>query len=165
MCLKPGLSSKVMEQMEEILSPEVREDKTKKAPNPGTVVVKPATEPSTADPVVLVASSSTTPAPQYCYAFLLEDKDTEKHVMNRILDMDVNVPIWDLIASSSDIQKALKDLTTSKRVMVGTVLVNKLSGHPQTEHYCRKVDKVKVVVLIFGSNVLYNKTCGTADMQ
>lgn len=138
---KPGPSSKVTEQTEEIVSPEVREAKTKKAPNPGTVVVKPATKPFATDPAVPIASSSTTPAPQYRYAFPLEDKDAEKRVMDRILDTDVNVPIRDLIASSSDIRKALKDLTTSKRVTVGTVSVNELSGHPQTEQFLKGWDE------------------------
>jgi hypothetical protein len=139
--LKPGPSSKVTEQAEEIISPEVREAKTKKAPNPGMVVVKSAAKPTNANPIVPVASLSTTPAPQYHYTFLLEDKDIEKCVMDRILDTDVNVPIRDLIASSSDIQKALKDLTTSKQVTVGTVSVNELSGHPQTEQFLKGWDK------------------------
>ncbi|KAG1801037.1 uncharacterized protein HD556DRAFT_1439030 [Suillus plorans] len=138
---KPGPSSKVIEQAEEIISPEVREAKAKKALNPGMVVVKPAAKPSNANPVVLVASSSTTPAPQYHYTFPLEDKDTKKCVMDRILNTNVNIPIQDLIASLSDIRKALNDLTMSKRVTVGMVSVNELSGHPQTEQFLKGWDE------------------------
>ncbi|KAG2101609.1 uncharacterized protein F5147DRAFT_776611 [Suillus discolor] len=142
---KPGPLSKVTEQVEEIVSPEVREAKAKKVPNPGTVVVKPAMKATTATSVAPVASTLmatlATQTAQYHYAFPLEDREAEKCVMDRILNMDVNVPIWDLTASSSDIRKALKDLTTSKHVMVGMVSVNELSSLPQMEQFLKGWDK------------------------
>ncbi|KAG2128930.1 uncharacterized protein EDB93DRAFT_1108854 [Suillus bovinus] len=108
---KPGPSSKTSEQTEEIVSLQVKEAKTWKAPNPGISVLKPATKAPTATPATAASSLQ---APQYCYVFLLEDKDAEKRVIDKILDTDVSLPIRDIIAALPDIRKAIKDLTMSK---------------------------------------------------
>ncbi|KAG2155019.1 uncharacterized protein EDB93DRAFT_1247974 [Suillus bovinus] len=128
-----GPSSKTSKQTEEIASPQVKEAKTGKAPNPRTSVLKPATK----APIATPATASSSQAPQYRYVFLLEDKDTEKRVIDKILDTDVSLPIRDIIAASPDIWKAIKDLTMSKRVTVGAVLVNELSSLPRTDQFLR----------------------------
>jgi len=45
-----------------------------------------------------------------------------------------------LIVVSTDVRKVFKDLTTTKRVTVGTVSVNKLSSTPEMQEFLKKYD-------------------------
>jgi hypothetical protein len=77
---------------------------------------------------------------QYRYAFLLEDKDADKRIVDRMLDSTISMPMRELIAVSTDVRKVFKDLTTTKRITVRTVSVNKLSSAPETQEFLKKYD-------------------------
>jgi hypothetical protein len=77
---------------------------------------------------------------QYRYAFLLEDKDADKRVVDRMLDSTISMPMHELIAVSTDMRKVFKDLTTTKHVTVRTVSVNELSSVPEMQEFLKKYD-------------------------
>jgi len=77
---------------------------------------------------------------QYRYTFPLEDKDADKCVVDRMLDSTISMPMRELIAVSTDMHKVFKDLTTTKRVTVGTVSVNELSSAPEMQEFLKKYD-------------------------
>ena len=57
-----------------------------------------------------------------------------------MLDSQVNVPMRELIAVSTDVRKVLKEMTTTKRVTVGSVSVNELAGAPSTKEFLKRYD-------------------------
>jgi hypothetical protein len=138
--------SRVAEAVEEVTSPQVKVvgSKPNNAPNKGMVVIMPAGSSSMQDTVSSSTSSHSATIPndpptnqssmQYRYAFLLEDKDTDKHIID-------HMPMHKLIAVSTDMRKVFKDLTTTKRVTVGTVSVNELSSTPEMQEFLKKYDE------------------------
>jgi hypothetical protein len=50
------------------------------------------------------------------------------------------MPMCELIAVSTDMRKVFKDLTTTKRVTVGTVSINELSSVPEMQEFLKKYD-------------------------
>jgi hypothetical protein len=149
---KPGLTSRVTEAVEEVTSPQVKAagSKSNSAPNKGTVVITPAGSSSTQDTVSSSPSSHSTTTPddppanqssmQYEYAFLLEDKDADKRIVDRMLDSTISMPMCKLIAVSTNVRKVFKDLTTTKHITVGTVFINELSSMPETQDFLKKYD-------------------------
>jgi hypothetical protein len=150
---KPGPTSRVADMVEEVTSLQVKAagSKLNSTPNKGMVVITPVGSSSTQDTVSSSSSSShntTIPdepptnqsSTQYRYAFLLEDKDMDKHVVDCMLDSTISMPMCELITVSTNVRKVFKDLTTTKHVTVGTVSVNKLSSAPKTQDFLKKYD-------------------------
>jgi hypothetical protein len=150
---KPGPMSRVTEAVEEVTSPQVKVvgSKPNNAPNKGTEVMIPAEPSSMQDTTSSSPSSQSAIIPddppanqsstQYRYTFLLEDKDVDKCVVDRMLDSTISMPMRELIAVSTDMCRVFKDLTTTKRVTVGTVSVNELSSAPETQEFLKKYDE------------------------
>ena len=132
---KPGPSSKTTVTVEEVASPQVKAAASKPnvQPNPKATVVQPAAT-TTAAPTEPPANQSST---QFRYTFPLEDKGADKRVTDRMLDTSVSIPIRELIAVSTDVRKVFKDMTTTKRVTVGAMSINELSGAPSTKEYIK----------------------------
>lgn len=135
---KPGPSSKTIP-VEEVASPQVKAAAAPPAnrPNPKASVVQPIAKPTAPIPDPLANQPTT----QYRYTFPLEDKEADKRVTDRMLDTSVSIPIRELIAVSTDVRKVFKDMTTTKRVTVGTALVNELTGAPVTKQYIKDNDE------------------------
>jgi hypothetical protein len=124
--------------------------KPNSAPNKGTVVITPVGSSSAQDTTSSSPSSRSAIIPddppanqsstQYRYAFPLEDKDMDKHIVDRMLDSTISMPMHKLIAVSTDMRKVFKDLTTTKHITVGTVSVNKLSSVPEMQEFLKKYD-------------------------
>jgi len=149
---KPGPTSRVAEAVEEFTSLQVKAagSKPNNVPNKGMVVIMPVGSSSMQDTVSSSPSSHSTTIPddppanqssmQYRDAFPLEDKDVDKHLVDHMLDSTISMPMRELIAVSTDVHKVFKDLTTTKRVTVGTVSVNELSSAPETQEFLKKYD-------------------------
>jgi hypothetical protein len=149
---KPGPMSRVAEVVEEVTSPQVKAagSKPNNMPNKGTVVITPAGSSSMHDTISSSPSSRSATIPddppanqsstQYSYAFPLEDKDTDKHIVDCMLDSTISMPMYELIAVSTDMSKGFKDLTTTKCITVRTVSINKLSSTPKTQDFLKKYD-------------------------
>jgi hypothetical protein len=147
---KPGPMSR--DTVEEVTSPQVKAvgSKSNSVPNKGTVVIMPIGSSSTQDTTSSSSSHNVTipdepptnqSSTQYRYAFLLEDKDTDKHVVNCMLDSTISMPMCELITVSTDMRKVFKDLTTTKCVTVGTVSINELSSAPKMQDFLKKYDE------------------------
>jgi hypothetical protein len=156
---RPGPASRQTTVEEELISPEVRTSSSKgkslevakittpaaDAPITGakssssSSVSKPANTPSP-------AASASTPAPSGAYRLScpLEDKSAEKRITDQILDVTLPVPIRDILAVSPDIRKSMRDLSSNKRITVGTVSVNELSSHPVTNHWMRQYEDARM---------------------
>jgi hypothetical protein len=138
--------------VEEVTSPQVKAAglKPNNAPNKGTVVITPAGPSSAQDTISSSPTSRSATIPddppanqssmQYRYAFPLEDKDADKRIVDCMLDSTISMPMHKLIAVSTDMRKVFKDLTTTKRVTVGTVSVNELSSAPEMQEFLKKYD-------------------------
>jgi hypothetical protein len=120
--------------------------KPNNVPNKGMVVITPAGSSFMQDTISSSSSSSSSsscsttipndpPANQssmqHRYAFLLEDKDMDKHVVDCMFDSTISMPMHELIMVSTNMHKVFKDLTTTKHITVGTVSVNKLTSMPK----------------------------------
>ncbi|KAG2748104.1 hypothetical protein P692DRAFT_201715678, partial [Suillus brevipes Sb2] len=80
------------------------------------------------------------PTGTYCLSCALEDKGAEKRITDQILDITIQVPVRDIFAVSPDIRKNFRDMSSNKRVTVGTVSVNELSSHPANRDWMRQYD-------------------------
>jgi hypothetical protein len=101
--------SRVAEAVEEVISPQVKVagSKPNNAPNKGTVVITPVGSTSMQDTISSSPSSHSTSIPddppanqsttQYRYAFLLEDKDADKCIVDCMLDSTISMPMCKLI--------------------------------------------------------------------
>jgi hypothetical protein len=151
-CTKPGPTSRVAEAVEEVTSPQVKVvgSKPNNAPNKGTVVITPvgrssaqdttSSSPSTQSAIIPNDPPTNQSSMQYRYAFPLENKDADKRVVDRMLDSTISMPMHELIAVSTDVRKVFKDLTTTKRITVGTVAINEISSVPETQEFFKKYD-------------------------
>jgi hypothetical protein len=147
---KHGPMSKVADTVEEVTSPQVKAvgSKSNSAPNKGTVIITPAGFSSAQGTTSLSSCNMTIPnkpptnqsSMQYRYAFPLEDKVVDKHVVNHILDSTISMLMHKLIAVSTGVCKVFKDLTTTKRITVRTVSINELSSMPKTQDFLKKYD-------------------------
>jgi hypothetical protein len=137
--------------VEEVTSLQVKAvgSKPNNAPNKGTVAITPAGSSSAQDTISSSSLQSTTipddpptnqSSMQYRYTFPLEDKDMDKCVVDRMLYSTISMPMHKLIAVSTDMRKVFKDLTTTKRVTVGTVSVNELSSTSEMQEFLKKYD-------------------------
>jgi hypothetical protein len=154
---RPGPLSKHASETTEIISPAVRASQAKapevaKATNEATPKLAKAKE------VAPVASSSSSTLPdantanpsaastsnQYRFSFALEDKGADKRVIERLLDSNIAIPVRELLAVSPEVRKNLRDLTTTKRVTVGSVLVNELVGQPSNDEWLREYDEERL---------------------
>ncbi|KAG2738154.1 hypothetical protein P692DRAFT_201731714 [Suillus brevipes Sb2] len=81
---------------------------------------------------------------QYRFSFALEDKGADKRVIERLLDSNIAIPVRELLAVSPEVRKNLRDLTTTKRVTVGSVLVNELVGQPSNDEWLREYDEERL---------------------
>jgi hypothetical protein len=162
---KPAPASRQATVAEEIVSPAVQASSSKgKAPEVAKAITAPAAAESSANarrtnaapatsssssPVIThtdltdsttnTASSSAKTA-SYRYSHGLEDKDADKRILERLLDTHINISTRELFAISPDLRKQFRDLTTTKRVTVGTVSVNELTGHPVSDEWMRDYD-------------------------
>ncbi|KAG2739744.1 hypothetical protein P692DRAFT_201670809, partial [Suillus brevipes Sb2] len=80
------------------------------------------------------------PTGTYRLSCALEDKGAEKRITDQILDITIQVPVRDIFAVSPDIRKNFRDMSSNKRVTVGTVSVNELSSHPANRDWMRQYD-------------------------
>jgi hypothetical protein len=76
----------------------------------------------------------------YHYAFALEDKGADKHVVECLLDSNLNIPIQELLAVSPDVRQHFCELTTKKRVTVGMVSVHQLLGQPAMDAWLKQYE-------------------------
>ncbi|KAG2061171.1 hypothetical protein BDR06DRAFT_1001500 [Suillus hirtellus] len=81
----------------------------------------------------MVSSLAKTASYQYLHG--LEDKDTDKHILEHLLDTYINMLTRELFTILPDLRKQFHNLTTTKHVTVGTVLVNELTGHPTSDEW------------------------------
>jgi hypothetical protein len=81
------------------------------------------------------ATSSSSSSMQYIYSFTLKDKDTNKHVVQLLLECNINIPVHEIFTVSPDVHKQFRDLTTTKHITVGTMSVNELSSQQMTEEF------------------------------
>jgi len=152
---RPGPASRQLADAEEIVSPAVQVTSGKgkaqeiaKAPSASTTSASKSKEAakapsvaSTIESASSTATSSSSSSMQYRYSFALEDKDADKRVVQRLLECNINMPVRELFAVSPDVRKQFRDLTTTKRVTVGTVSVNELSSQQTTEEFMRAFDQ------------------------
>ncbi|KIK33773.1 hypothetical protein CY34DRAFT_61867, partial [Suillus luteus UH-Slu-Lm8-n1] len=154
---RPAPASRQATVEEELISPEVRASTSKGkslevakiiSPAPDAPVenaklspTSPKSKPDNPTPLVVSA-----PAPTGAYRLScpLEDKSAEKRITDQILDITLPVPIRDILAVSPDIRKSMRDLSSNKRVTVGTVSVNELSSHPVTHHWMRQYEDARM---------------------
>jgi hypothetical protein len=101
-----------------------------------------STSNSTSPPPVPPLSTPTVQSTTYRYAFALEDKEADKRVVERLLNSNLNIPIRELLAVSPDVRQHFRELTTKKRVTVGTVSVHKLSGQPAMDAWLKQYEGV-----------------------
>jgi hypothetical protein len=152
---RPGPASRQLADAEEIVSPAVQVTSGKgkaqeivKVPSTSTTSASKSKEAakapsvtSTIESASSTATSSSSSSAQYRYSFALEDKDTDKHVVQRLLECNINMPVCELFAVSPDVHKQFRDLTIIKRITIGTVSVNELSSQQTTEEFMRAFDQ------------------------
>ncbi|KIO04276.1 hypothetical protein M404DRAFT_26467 [Pisolithus tinctorius Marx 270] len=144
---------------EEIISPGIQSlCATRQASNPSTPAptstttksyvppTSPAPTPACKDPVPTAIAPSQTLYPaarnqnQYCYSFPLKDEATPKHIVERVLETSVAMPVKELFAVAPEFHKQFRDITMAKRVTTNKievvhsddeegVQVNELTGH------------------------------------
>ncbi|KAG1850266.1 hypothetical protein C8R48DRAFT_778243 [Suillus tomentosus] len=94
-------------------------------PSSSTPVSSSSSSPSQSSALPPSSSSTPTQAPaqssSYRYAFALEDKEADKHVVERLLDSNLNIPVRELLAVSPDVRQHFHELTTKKCITVGAV--------------------------------------------
>ncbi|KAG1811328.1 hypothetical protein EV424DRAFT_1542549 [Suillus variegatus] len=86
------------------------------------------------------AATSTAKTASYWYSHGLEDKDADKRILERLLDTSINISARELFAVLPDLCKQFHNLATTKRITVGTVSVNELTGHPVSDDWMRDYD-------------------------
>jgi hypothetical protein len=91
-------------------------------------------------PLPVPTAQSTT----YCYAFTLEDKEADKHIVECLLDSNLNIPIQELLAVLPDVRQHFHDLTTKKCIMVGAASVHELLGQPATDAWLKQYKGVRL---------------------
>jgi len=152
---RPGPALRQLADAEEIVSPAVQVMSGKgkapeiaKAPSASTTsaskskdTAKAPSVASTIESASSTATLSSSSSAQYRYSFALEDKDADKHVVQRLLECNINMPVRELFAVSPDVRKQFHDLTTTKHVTIGTVSVNKLSSQQTTEEFMCAFDQ------------------------
>ncbi|KAG2347093.1 hypothetical protein BDR05DRAFT_876856 [Suillus weaverae] len=62
--------------------------------------------------------------------------------MEHILDSNFSIAIRELLAISPEVRKQFRNMTTNKHVTVGTVSINKLSGHFATDRWMSQYDNL-----------------------
>jgi hypothetical protein len=164
-CPQPASKQAMVE--DKIISPEVQASSSKgkglevaKITPHNVPVTKNSTERTTLAPKSAVpapsqsasssTNNSTSPLPMpllsvptaqlttYHYAFALEDKEANKHIVECLLDSNLNIPIQELLTVLPDVRQHICELTTKKRIMVGTVSVHKLSGQPAMDAWLKQ---------------------------
>jgi len=83
-------------------------------------------------------SAPTAQLTTYHYTFALEDKEANKHVVECLLNSNLNIPIQELLTVLPDVRQHICELTMKKRIMVGTVSVHKLSGQPAMDAWLKQ---------------------------
>jgi hypothetical protein len=171
MCLHPQPDLKQAMVEDKIISPEVQASSSKGKGLEGAKIVPhnvPVTNDSTerttlapksavpaslqSTPLSTNNSTSLLPTPPlpaptvqsttYCYAFGLEDKEADKCIVEHLLDSNLNIPVWELLAVSPDVRQHFHELMTKKHVMVGMVSVHELLGQPATDAWLKQYDGV-----------------------
>jgi len=89
-------------------------------------------------------SAPTTQSTTYRYAFTLEDKEANKHVVEHILDSNLNIPIQEFLAVLPDVRQHFHNLTTKKCIMVGAASVHELLGQPATDAWLKQYKGVRL---------------------
>jgi hypothetical protein len=89
-------------------------------------------------------SAPTVQLTTYCYAFALEDKEADKHVVECLLNSNLNIPIRELLAVSPDVRQHFCKLTTKKHITVGMVSVHELSGQPATDAWLKQYEGMRL---------------------
>jgi hypothetical protein len=87
-------------------------------------------------------SAPTAQSTTYHHAFALEDKEADKRVVERLLDSNLNIPVWELLAVSPDVRQHFRKLMMKKRITVGAVSVHKLSGQPAMDTWLKQYEGV-----------------------
>ncbi|KAG1770538.1 hypothetical protein EDD22DRAFT_948479 [Suillus occidentalis] len=87
------------------------------------------------------SSSTASSSSQYRFSFMLEDKGADKRIIERLLDSKIAIPVRELLAVSPEVRKNFHDLTTTKRVAVGSILMNKLIGQPSNDEWLHKYNE------------------------
>ncbi|KAG1765354.1 hypothetical protein EDD22DRAFT_1015293 [Suillus occidentalis] len=152
----PGPASRQATVEEELISPEVRTSSSKGKNLEVAKIITPAAD----APIVGTKSSSSssvskptntpppvastpmpTPSGAYRLSCPLEDKGAEKCITDQILDIMLPVPIRDILAVSPDIRKSMHNLSSNKRVTIGTVSYEDArmridDGHIVADHFC-----------------------------
>ena len=154
---RPAPASRQATVEEELVSPAIQASSNKgkglevaKIPSPATsdAPVTSAKSSSSSSSASKTANTSTpahaVPAPPptgtYRLSCALEDKGAEKRITDQILDITIQVPVRDIFAVSPNIRKNFRDMSSNKRVTVGTVSVNELSSHPANRDWMRQYD-------------------------
>ncbi|KAG2746277.1 hypothetical protein P692DRAFT_201867879, partial [Suillus brevipes Sb2] len=154
---RPAPTSRHATVEEELVSPAIQASSNKgkglevaKIPSPAAsdAPVTGAKSSSSSSSASKTANTSTpahaVPAPPptgtYRLSCALEDKGAEKRITDQILDITIQVPVRDILAVSPDIRKNFRDMSSNKRVTVGTVSVNELSSHPANRDWMRQYD-------------------------
>jgi hypothetical protein len=89
-------------------------------------------------------SAPTVQSTTYHYTFTLEDKEADKHVVERLLNSNLNIPVQELLAVSPDVRQHFCKLTMKKHVTVGTVSVHKLSGQPAKDAWLKQYEGMRL---------------------
>ncbi|KIN99090.1 hypothetical protein M404DRAFT_56562, partial [Pisolithus tinctorius Marx 270] len=144
---------------EEIISPGVqslcaaRQASNPSTPAPTPTAMKPyvpptslAPMPACKDPVPAAIVLSQMPYPatrnqnQYHYSFPLKDEATPKHIVERVLETSIAMPVKELFAVAPEFCKQFRDITMAKHITTNEievvrsddeegVQVNELTGH------------------------------------
>ncbi|KAG1761645.1 hypothetical protein EDD22DRAFT_953827 [Suillus occidentalis] len=138
---RPGPLSKHASETTEIISPARGGAKPVKAKEVAPVA---SSSSSTLPDANTASPSAASSSNQYRFSFALEDKEADKRVIERLLDSNIAIPVRELLAVSPKVRKNFCDLTTTKRVAVGSVLVNKLIGQPSNDEWLCEYDEERL---------------------
>jgi hypothetical protein len=81
--------------------------------------------------------------PQYRYQSAIESNVKPSDLVNRALDATVTLTTRELLATSSEVRKHVKDLVTSKKVFANAVEVCEATSHTESPASALYVDLVK----------------------
>jgi hypothetical protein len=75
-------------------------------------------------------TSAPVPSRQFRYVCPIEDKTTPCHILDKVMETTVSIPVKDLLSVAPEFHKHLRELATTKHIPVTTniVQVNELSG-------------------------------------